>query len=79
MINVNLPHISPFMQTAVERSAFYLFQFSVSLPHRLSRKHFKNNNMKFFKSDEQEIRFCIVGTIICSVFTIIVKILKLMQ
>ena len=33
-VNVNLPLNLPFLVTAVMPSVFYLFQFSVSFPHR---------------------------------------------
>ena len=42
MRNKNMiePINQPFLQTAVMPSVFYLLQFSVSFPHRLSWKQF---------------------------------------
>jgi hypothetical protein len=64
---------------AVMPSVFYLLQFSVSLPNRLSRKQLKILIMKFFKNDEQEIKFNILTTIAALLIYIILSTLRQLQ
>jgi hypothetical protein len=57
----------------------FTFHFSVSLPHRLSRKQLKILIMKFFKNDQQEIKFNILATIAALLIYIILSTLRQLQ
>jgi len=75
-MNMNLLIFSPFRETAVRRSVL----FSVKFPHRFKSETVLNFYvMKFFKSDEQEIKFYIIGIIIFLAIYIILSMLRELQ
>ena len=65
--------------TAVMPSVFYVQYFGFASAPFKSEAILNFNVMKFFKSEEQEMRFCIVGMIICLSIVLVLKLLKLLQ